>query len=282
MEETHIKTGRKSRLFGRLWSNPSVESSLAITVVHGLGEHSGCYAEFAKFCIPHDCDVFCFDLLGHGRSPGRRGCIDSYDGVLEDLHIAFCEMNRRRPNAQHVLLGHSMGGNLALNYCLRKEEFDSVGHVVSGLILSAPILLPKNPLPRPTILAAWLTGYLLRWLTVNRPVPSDALTKPPQNVDQLKKDPLLHSRVSMYLATQIVSQGRWALDNAREIQSPTLVIYGGDDSLIDGSTCEHLAIRMGERATTQVWPNARHNLLNDLERQAISEGLLAWVKAKKT
>lgn len=287
MAETRFKTGRDSTLQGWIWRCDSLfdadnaDSNGVVIIAHGLGDHGGRYRDFAQRLNKKGWHVVAFDLLGHGESPGRRGCVDSYDGVLSDIGTVRRDVQKRLPGARQVLLGHSMGGNLAVNYALRQQEFIGDGGNKStdlaGLVLCAPVLLPPDPPARPKILAAWLTGHLLRWLTIRRPVSGQTLSSDPDYIATIKSDPLMHGRISVYLATQILSQGRWALDQARELTVPTLVIYGDKDSLIDQPACDHIAIRAGQNAQCIVWPDRQHDLLHDIGHEEVLEHLADWL-----
>lgn len=277
MTETQFPAGRDGRLQGWIWPSERPDDHVLV-IVHGLGDHGGRYRHFAARLNQLGWHVAAFDLPGHGVSPGRRGCVDSFDGVLSDLAHVRQQVHQRFPNAKQVLLGHSMGGNLSLNYVLRQEEFASDVGELASLVLCAPVLLPPNPPPRPKIFAAWLTGYLLRWLTIRRPVSGQTLSSDPDLVAAIKNDPLTHGRVSIYLATQILSQGRWAIDHARELSTPTLIMYGENDSLIDTAACDHLAIRVGEHAQCLTWPDRQHDLLHDIGHEEVVEGLVGWLQ----
>ena len=143
--ETRFKTGRDSTLQGWIWRCDSLfdadnaDSNGVVIIAHGLGDHGGRYRDFAQRLNKKGWHVVAFDLLGHGESPGRRGCVDSYDGVLSDIGTVRRDVQKRLPGARQVLLGHSMGGNLAVNYALRQQEFiGDGGNTVSYTHLTLP------------------------------------------------------------------------------------------------------------------------------------------------
>ncbi|TWU46334.1 Phospholipase YtpA [Rubripirellula tenax] len=248
-----------------------------ILVVHGLGDHLGRFEHLARTVNEAGWSLFAFDLPGHGDSPGKPGTIQSFDSVLEDI----CEVRRTVaeycPGLPQVLLGHSMGGNFAANYALRMLTIDTDSPPLAGLALCAPMLMPPQLMPRPIIFAAWLTGRLFPWFRFDRKVDPDLLTQDADEADQIRRDPKTHGKISMYLATQLVSQGRWAIDHARDIRIPTLVMYGKEDSMIDRDACDHLAIRIGKPATMIRLPHTRHAIFHDVERDTAIEELTRWL-----
>ena len=277
MRQEILLTGSGGRLHGRLWIGDHDPVGVVI-VVHGLGDHGGRYETLAENIVGNDWSLFVFDLPGNGQSPGARGRVDSFDGLLADIACARQTVGDRLPNLPQVLLGHSMGGTLAINYVLRRHEMNPQLVRLAGLILCAPMLLPPSPPPRPQVFAAWLTGRLLPWIRVSRPVDVAALTSDPVQAAAIRDDPLMHSQITIYLATQLLSQGRWALDHARDIDIPTLIMHGGDDQLIDTSACEHLPIRIGSSATLVRWPDMRHDLFHEIHKDDVFDRIAEWLR----
>lgn len=300
MQEERLSTGRRGRLFGRLWSGDTTERNNAsskdvgtvsgavtddrleqpgvLIAIHGLGDHGGRFQRLAENLVAFGWRVFAFDLPGHGRSPGGRGRASSFQGLLEDIDAARQTVAERLPGAHQFLLGHSMGGNLTINYALRRHQMSHGGIGVRGVVLCAPMLLPPTPPPRPHIFAAWLTGHLMPWIHIDRPVDVESLTSDVREARMLSEDSLVHSRINLYLATQLLSQGRWALDHARSIDFPLLVMLGDEDPLIDRSACEHLVIRGGRQAELVQWSGRRHDLFHDQGVDAVLARMHRWMR----
>lgn len=292
MQSEPLLTGRNNQLPGRLWFDREPPRAVII-VVHGLGDHSGRYEPFATHAVAANVAVLAFDLPGHGLAPGRRGHVERYSDLIADIHAVRASVAKRFPAVPQFLLGHSMGGNLAINYVLRHPALDnSASGVLQGLVLAAAMLLPPHPPARPQIIAAWITGHLIPWLTFRRP-PTTKTTPPHSEISHSvapesdatslastqapQRDPLLHSEISIYLATQLLAQGRWALDQARRVDVPTLVIDCEDDHEIDRAASENVAIRIGPHATHIVLPSGGHNLLHDPDASSAIDSVVQWV-----
>lgn len=276
MEHDTLLTGRSGQLHGQLWVCQPRPRGVVI-VVHGLGDHGGRYESLARSLEPDGWALLAFDLPGHGLSPGARGQIDSFDGLLQDIAAARQTAGQRLGRLPQVLLGQSMGGNLVVNYALRRQEFEAENDRPVGLALSAPMMLPPSPPRRPHIFAAWLTGKLIPSFRVRRAVDTSVLTSDPEQAAAIQKDSLMHSRISIYLATQLLSQGRWALDEARQIGLPTLILCGEDDQLIDRSACENLAIRIGSPASLVRFPGMRHDLFHESQSDQVVKSFRQWL-----
>lgn len=281
MPNEKLLTGRGGELHAQIWMGDAAPQGIVV-MVHGLGDHSDRFSAFADHMTASGWAVMAFDLPGHGRSPGTPGRIKSFDSIMEDIAAARQTASERLPGLPQVLMGHSMGGNFVLNYALRRDQFDRALLPLRGLALCAPMLLPPRPMPRPVIFAAWLTGHLIPWFRFDREIDIEALTGDPDQAQAIEQDPLMHSKISMYLATQLVSQGRWAIDQAREIDLPTLVMFGENDSLIDQSACQNLAIRMGASATLVSWPEVRHALFHDRDHEFIVRRIGTWLGSLET
>ena len=276
MKTESLITGRNNTLLGRLWSRDGSPRAVVI-VVHGLGDHSGRYEAFAHHAVEANIAVFAFDLPGHGHSPGRRGHFDRYADVLLDISAARATVAERFPDVPQFVLGHSMGGNLVVNYVLRRPPTDDTrGGRLAGLVLAAPMLLPPNPPARPQIVAAWITGHLFPWIKFRRKLTDPKNEGATEQTDSTQLDPLLHCEITIYLATQLLAQGRWALDNARNVNVPTLVIDCEDDTQIDLAASQNVAIRIGQHATHITLPSGGHNLLHNADADA-SQKTIHWV-----
>lgn len=108
--------------YAQLWE-PESEPRAVVCLAHGYGEHSGRYAHVAAQMNEAGYAFLAFDLRGHGKSHGQRGHTPSYEHLLNDLALLFAEGARRFPAPRKPLFiyGHSMGGNLVLNYALRRQ-----------------------------------------------------------------------------------------------------------------------------------------------------------------
>jgi alpha-beta hydrolase superfamily lysophospholipase len=272
--------GIGGRLHGEVYFAGNAPS-LVYICVHGLGDHGKAFESFAGRVVDRSTAVLTFDQQGHGQSPGRRGHVASYDDLLFDIGAAREFASERFPKARQILMGHSMGGNLVLNYSLRRDEVDPTSKSPDGLVLLAPMLWPpltkKRRFPsRQEIAAAWLTGHLLPWLRIRAKVDCSQLTSDPHFGCLVHQDPLRHEWLSLYLATQLLSQGRYAIDHARDLQDPTLILFGTADTLIDHDAIDNTALRTHAMATTLAWADGRHDLLNDYCGAEVSRSIHQW------
>ena len=123
------QTGLNIRLKAWLPDSPPVG---VIVVAHGFGEHIDRYMNLVNAAVPRGYAVYGPDHRGHGRSGGVRALIDKHDYLLDDLDQVFVRVAADHPGKPVFLLGHSMGGNIALASALRSPDR------LRGLVLSGP------------------------------------------------------------------------------------------------------------------------------------------------
>ena len=107
----------------------------AIVFVHGLGDHIGRYNPFLKFFFARGYKVCLFDLRGHGRSRGRRMDAPNFKTYCEDLFAFYhhCRMLNGR-EIPWYLVGHSFGGQIALNFLAEHRYLFKAAAVLSSSI----------------------------------------------------------------------------------------------------------------------------------------------------
>ncbi|MRS02912.1 alpha/beta fold hydrolase, partial [bacterium] len=100
---------------------PDTPAKAAIVLVHGIGEHIGRYEHVARMFTDHGYAMIGADLVGHGKSGGQRGHVDSYDDFLDIIDWMLGEASARYPDLPRFLYGHSLGGNLVLYYTEKRK-----------------------------------------------------------------------------------------------------------------------------------------------------------------
>lgn len=269
-----LPCGVRGNLYGWCCRPVAAERRGTLILVHGLGEHSGRYLELAKALAASGYATIAFDQQGHGQSPGRRGMSRGYDSMLADIDATCDAVRTAGMDGPMFLLGNSMGGNLAASYVLRGP------HRFAGLILVAPMLLPAKTIKRDQILAAWITGKLLPFFRIRSTVPPERLTHDPEEIARMEADPWLHNRLSLRLGTELLAQGRWVLDHARELKLPLLVLHGEEDHAIELSAAQALCMKAGPLAKLIQLEAMYHDILHELERHRAIEHICQWMTSQ--
>jgi acylglycerol lipase len=267
----HLTTGDGLRLSYRERRLP--EANAQILLVHGLAEHGGRYRVFEEFFADHGIGFSVMDLRGHGQSEGRRVWVPAFESYLADLDLFLRHV---RSNSQPVfLVGHSLGGLIAIRYAETRRAALR-GLIASGAALRAAIAPPRA--------LTWLLRQINR-LSSAAPVPglvkAGQLSRDPAVVRRYEADPLVPGYVTTGLGLAILEAGRLALAQVDKIEVPTLILHGGDDSVVDPNGSEELLSRLhvADREL-KIYPGLFHEVFNEPERGDVLADVLAWIQAR--
>ena len=246
-----------------------------IVLVHGLAEHSGRYAEFAKSANAADLGVFTIDLRGHGRSPGEALWINHFDEYLLDVDALMETVKKALLPYPMFLMGHSLGGAIAVRWVSQRAEQMCSLH---GLVLSSAAL--KIGPGTPAMLVK-LAPLISRWLPRLRTQSLDAnlISSIPSEVARYCDDPLVCMRAPpARTGAQVLAAMPTNLAAASKLTLPLYIFHGTEDTLTSpaGSQAFHAAWGGSDR-TLRLWPDSMHETLNDIDRQAVMNELFAWV-----
>lgn len=262
-----------TRMFACEWL-PQYEPSIKAVVglVHGMGEHMGRYNHVAEMLTREGYAVLGFDQRGHGRTEGKRGHTPNYEALLEGIDLMLNEAEQRYPDLPRFLYGHSMGGNVTLNYLLRRKP-DLAGAVVTGPWLK----LAFKP-PSVEAVVGRLMEMVFPTFTSRRPMVADHLTSDPEMIKRYTNDKLGHGQITAKFFFSVQKAGLWALDHASELTVPLLLMHGGDDQVTSLKASKLFADKAGHLVTWREWPGFKHELHNELNREDVFSAVREWLK----
>lgn len=271
--EGSFRGARERRIVWRGWSlGEGAPVRGVVTIAHGYGEHSGRYEYVADWLVDAGYAVFAPDHHGHGRSEGRAGRISLGDAVT-DLDTMITSVSQQRyPGLPQFLLGHSMGGAIALRYAMAHQDR------LNGLVLSAPLAAVEGG---PALLAvAKVLGLLAPWVPVNR-VDPHVVSRDPAVVQAYIDDPLnYHGAVSARVAREFVLHVQTLPEDVKRVVVPTLLMWGTADKLCPPRGSEMLAANLGSGdLTTKSYEGFYHEIMNEPERDQVLDEILAWLGA---
>ena len=254
---------------------PLADAAMAkaqVLIVHGLGEHSGRYEHVAQKLHSWGYAVRSFDLWGHGVSDGERGSMRDEHAMLDDL-AAVVDHTRKglAPGQSLLLLGHSLGGLLTARFVsLRMRPIDA-------LVLSSPALDPGlNAFQK--MLLATLPGIAPN-LRVGNGLQVQYLSHDPAVVAAYQADPLVHDRICARLALFIAQAGRSVLTTAPQWNTPTLLLFAGQDKLVSpqGSR-DFLKLAPGAMVQSLCFDDLYHEIFNEADASAVFAALQQWLQ----
>ncbi len=267
-EWTRIRPGIKK--FVHIWT-PDAAPTANVAIVHGLGEHGGRYHRLAQSFVESGFCVTAFDQQGHGRSSEVRGQIASYDSMLTDIE-SFLDWNRVKfAGIPQVLFGHSMGGNLVINYALR--TFVQPHRVIASSPMIEQVRPPSAGFVRLARIALWLAPNL----KLRSKVVPERLMNDPTEQELLRSDELFHSQVTLRLGGALLDTGAWALNNAERLKTPMLLSHGTADTMTSPIASAEFARRAGDACRLEILEGFFHDPFRDLARQKAIDMYVAFI-----
>ncbi|MBN1533679.1 MAG: lysophospholipase [Spirochaetes bacterium] len=259
-------------IFFQSWTVPSPRGILVIA--HGVGEHSGRYANIIERLAGAGISVYANDHRGHGRSGGKRGHVDSFMEYVYDLKLLVDFVKEEHAKIPMVLMGHSMGGTIAFKYALTYPED------MKGLVLSSAGLITAVEVPGwKTSMGRFFSKYL-PGLSMATGLDASQLSHDRDVVEAYENDPLVHGKVSARWYTEFTSTGEECLRRASELRMPLLVFHGKGDLIVDyrGSLQTHDGASSADK-TLYVFENLYHETMNEAqqERQRVLDIVSKWI-----
>jgi acylglycerol lipase len=269
-------TGR--RVHYRTWAAaPGVPAKGAVYLLHGYAEHCGRYAHVGAALAARGYSVRALDHQGCGLSEGDRSYVQFFaDYVADALQLART-VAPSPPGLPRFLLGHSMGGLMALHVAHADPALWT-----GGLALSGPGLVidPKVDTPFNRFMARTLAGVLPK-LQV-QPLDTGTLCTDAAVVAAYKADPLvfhgaLRVRVGYEYIRAVEAVHAWA----GELALPLLIVHGEADVLCNPSGSEWL---MGAATgcadkTLRKYPGLFHEVFNEPVGLDIVAYVADWMDA---
>lgn len=257
-------------LFWQGWL-PDGDPSGVLLLSHGIGEHSGRYGHVVDELVGDGWAVYGLDHRGHGRSGGTRVHARRYEGLVSDLETFRALVAARHPGLPVFLLGHSMGGQIALAHAVAHQR------ELAGLVLSAPALandiVPSRLVPALQVIA--------RVLPTIRPVGIDVtrISRDPDVVRDYQDDPLVHhGNPTLALGAAVYAQMELLTARSGELRLPVLVQHGTEDALTDPKGTLRLEAACGSPDTTVRWYEGLwHEIYNEPDRARPLGDLRTWL-----
>jgi len=307
--ETYFESHDGIKLFLYRWL-PETRPKAVLHIVHGMAEHALRYRRLAEKLTAAGIEVWAADQRGHGKTadlslnkPGRGGllghCGDGYGFALvtKDIYTLNKEI-KKTINVPVFLLGHSWGSFIVQNYI---EEYTNDLNI-EGCILSGTKgpgdFMVKLGFPFLTVLAA-LCGQrngsrLARAMgdgQYNNPFKPnrtqfDWISRDEEEVDKYVADPLCGFLCSsgFYRDLTRILNNVHRPEKIASIKNnlPVYVFSGSSDPVgaMGASTTalvnEYRKIGINDIEFV-LYPGARHETLNETNREEVMDNLLSWI-----
>jgi acylglycerol lipase len=248
---------------------------LILGVIHGLGEHCGRYKHFAQYFSDKGYGLYLYDQRGHGKSPGKRVHAMHLKEFVDDLQSFLKMIRREEEETKFFLLGHSFGGQIAINYLGNH----SVG--LSGAILSAPniqLAMPVHPLKK---LMADTLSLILPTMSLGNDIHAEYLSHDLQIVRDYQSDKLVNHRITLRMGAEVLENLNQLMALAPKIKTPSLVLHGSADKITSPQGSREFFDRM-KVADRQykLYPDYYHEIFNEIGKEKVFQDIEAWLQKR--
>ena len=283
---------------------PDGPAKAVVQVAHGMAEHSDRYARFAQRLTDAGYAVYAGDLRGHGgsaRRPADAGYFADergWDTVVDDLRLISDHARQENPGQPFFLFGHSTGSLLARSYAI-EDGSDLDGLVLSATSADQRLLRLAGQLLtaiQSRVFGRRHVSKLLELILVGpynaafRPnrTRSDWLSRDEAEVDLYIADPLSGNALTTgFYADLAGGLARICSDAAVANVPKDLPVYlasGALDPVGDKTRGVQKVAEQYRRAglrdvTTKFWPDARHEILNETNRDEVMDDFVHWLDA---
>lgn len=275
------------------------EPKAVVQLVHGMAEHISRYDEFAAFLNSRGYAVLGHDHLGHGKSAkeGAYGFMAHSDGwryMVEDVKKMTDMIEEKYPGKPIIMFAHSMGskiGRIYLAECgarLYKCVLSGLTEKVKWMGISSAILTrkrkQKGPAAKDDFLQKAAFGKHNRRIE-NPRSPNSWLSRDEEMVCKYDEDPMSGFQFTisgfgdlMELSKRIFAKGFF---ESVPKDLPVLVAAGAEDPCGGyGKGVEREVEKMrkaGMNVTLKLFPGARHEILNETNRQEVYAYIEDWM-----
>ncbi|XP_061760852.1 monoglyceride lipase isoform X1 [Nerophis ophidion] len=273
----HIVNADGQHLFCRYWE-PTGPPRALVLIVHGAGEHCGPYHEIARRLKEMSLLVFAHDHVGHGQSEGDRMVIKDFQVYIRDSLQHIDLMKSRHPNLPVFILGHSMGGAIAiLTACERPTDF-------AGVVLIAPMVQMNPGSATPfKVFVAKILNHMLPSLSLGS-IESKWVSRDQKQVEAYDNDELnFHGGLRVSFGMQLMGAVARIERTIPTIGWPFLLLHGDADNLCDirGSRLMFEKSPSSDKKL-KVYEGGYHALHQDLPEvaESVLRELTGWVRER--
>jgi len=271
------------KLIGYEWKGE--QSRSVVCLVHGIGEHAGRYDRTGEAFKESGIALVGMDLRGHGLSSGKRGHTSPRKSILKDIDglIEYCL--RKYPGIPLFLYGHSMGGNIALDY-RKRGKYRAAPH---GYVATSPWIILQRKIPRYLYLFSEMMAMVKPDFLMNSEIKDETLGNL-EIIDKQASHHLRHGKISVKTALEGIEIGEALLNNRLEIRGdeplkPLLLMQGDADKICDPEGSRRIAQVEGDLCTYIEWEGLYHELHNGsptADGMDVIRAMIDWIQIPVT
>ena len=263
MKRLELTSADGTSIAGYQWE-PDGVAHTDVLLVHGLAEHMGRYDYVAETLNKSGYRVTGLDLRGHGHSAGKRGHVTRWSDYTEDVTAAANAIG-----GPHILMAHSMGGLVALDYL--RGNTPTIAAAVSAPLLGIAVHAPVWKTTAGRILSRIIPG-----LSMTNELDARLICSDEKIVEAYKADPLVFSTITPRWFTEMTAALKRVHLHTRAYDTPLYLLYGTEDKIVSVEAIEDFA-KIYPTAVVRPWEGLYHEVLNELVRGKVLEEIVEWM-----
>lgn len=300
MKEFYYPSHGAGQIHACQW-NPNVEVRAVLQIVHGVSEYIERYNDFAHYLNENGILVVGEDHMGHGKSVNGSSQLAYFTGgwetAIEDTYELFLRTKKQFPDTPYFLLGHSMGSFMLRTFLFKYPDSKIQGSIIMGTGWQPQIILKSGRLI--TELMVLCNGAKevnrtiqnLMFGTYNKPFPNEEstfawLNSDPECVAKYEEDALCGYPITNGLARDMI-KGLSLIQRQSNLKNmpknlPIFFMSGKLDPVGDLGkgvikTAEAFNKAGMQNILVKLYPEDRHEILNETDRETVYEDILHWI-----
>jgi alpha-beta hydrolase superfamily lysophospholipase len=271
-EEGTFKSAAGLNIFFRSW-RPTGTARAVIVIVPGFNSHSGYYGWVAEQLVTLGLAVYAVDLRGRGKSDGERFYVATFADYLSDVDGVVRVATSREPTLPVFVLGHSAGGVLACLYAIEHQTS------LAGLICESFAF--QTPAPDVALAVLKGLGHIFPHAHVLH-LKNEDFSRDPNVVAAMNADPLIaHETQPTQTVAELVRADERLKNDFPRITLPVLILHGTSDKAAKARGSQDFFDAAGSKdKTLKLYDGHFHDLLNDVDREAVMEDVKGWLGAR--
>ena len=240
-----------------------------ILALHGYGDHGrSTFEAAAAHWAAQGIATIAPDQRGFGRNPSR-GAWPGADGLIADAASFTAQVRDTEPCAPVILLGHSMGGGIAMAAANAAQA--------DALILAVPAIWGGDQLNPMHRALAWTVALV----TPDQRFSGRGVVRiqASDNIEALRalgRDPLYLSPPSAREILGLVRITDRASDAAAQVQTPALMLLGAKDQIVPNRAVRAVFDRLPGNTKVIEYPEGWHLLFRDLQAETVWRDVADW------
>ncbi|KAG6736375.1 hypothetical protein POTOM_060878 [Populus tomentosa] len=249
-----------------------------LVIIHGLNEHSGRYAQFAKQLTSCNFGVYAMDWIGHGGSDGLHGYVPSLDHVVADTGAFLEKIKSENPGVPCFLFGHSTGGAVVL----KAASYPNIEEMLEGIILTSPALRVKPAHPIVGAVAPFFSLVIPKFQFKGANKRGIPVSRDPAALLAKYSDPLVYTGpIRVRTGHEILRISSYLLRNFKSVTVPFFVLHGTADKVTDPLASQDLYNEAASKfKDIKLYDGFLHDLLFEPEREEVGQDIISWMEKK--